>query len=342
MKAVVQDRYGTPDDLVLRDVPDPVAGSGQVRVRVRASSVHADVWHMITGRPYVLRLMGGGVRRPKNPIPGTDVAGVVEALGEGVTRFAVGDRVYGEVVRGFQWQNGGAFAELLAIDAEALWPMPERVSFEEAASVPTAGVIAMTNLIGGGREPLRGGQTAVINGAGGHLGTVVLQICKAWGAEVVAVDHTDKLASLDALGADRIVDYTSTDVVAHLRERDERVDLIFDVASTIAFPRCRAALRPGSGVYVRIGHDHYGAIGRRWLGAIPSFLGLLVLSIFYDGLAPLGAATDRTAVMDQLTEMLASGKLAPRIERTFPLAEVPDALRYLQSGQARGKIAIVP
>jgi NADPH:quinone reductase-like Zn-dependent oxidoreductase len=187
-------------------MPVPAVGAGDVRVRVRAASLHPDVWHVVTGRPAVLRLMGAGRTRPRQPIPGTDMAGVVEAVGPQVTRFRPGDAVFGETIPAMQWVNGGAFAEYVSVPEHLLALKPANVTFEQAASVPTAGYIALLNLpdlrqVGPGRRVL-------VNGAGGGVGTLVVQIAKAHGAHVTAVDTAGKLPMLRALGADVVVDYT--------------------------------------------------------------------------------------------------------------------------------------
>ena len=166
MKAIVQDRYGSPDDVLqLRDIDKPVVEDDEVLVRVRATSVHPDVWHVLTGLPYVLRMMGAGMRKPKNPVPGTDVAGHVESVGKNVTRFQPGDEVFGETIRGYQWTNGGAFAEYAAAPKEALALKPANVTFEQAAAVPTSALIALPALRGEGG--IRAGQKVLVNGAGG-------------------------------------------------------------------------------------------------------------------------------------------------------------------------------
>lgn len=198
MKAIVQERYGSPDHLELRDVEKPVVGDDDVLVRVRAASVHPDVWHVVEGRPYILRLMGAGFFRPKNPIPGTDMAGIVESVGKGVTRFQQGDPVFGETIAAQQWINGGAFAEYVSVPQDLLALKPDNITFEQAASVPTSGYIVLQNL----RDPsrLRPGQTVLINGAGGGVGALALELAKAYGAHVTAVDSTRKLGMLRSLG----------------------------------------------------------------------------------------------------------------------------------------------
>jgi NADPH:quinone reductase-like Zn-dependent oxidoreductase len=200
MKAIVQEKYGSPYDLALREVDRPLIGDDDVLVRVHAASVHPDVWHVVIGRPYVLRLMGAGFSKPKNPIPGTDMAGIVESVGKAVTRYRQGDGVFGETIATHQWTNGGAFAEYVSVREDWLALKPGNVTFEQAAAVPTSGFIALHNLrdasqVGPGRKVL-------INGAGGGVGALALQFAKAHGAHVTAVDSTNKLSMLRSLGAD--------------------------------------------------------------------------------------------------------------------------------------------
>ena len=234
MKAIVQHKYGSPGDaLRYQDVAQPVAGDGEVLVRVRAASVHADVWHVVTGRPYVLRLMGSGLLKPKNPIPGTDMAGIVEAVGKNVNQFKPGDAVFGECAKGFQWVNGGAFAQYVCVSPDALAIMPVNVSFEHAATVPTAGLIALHNLQNYGS--VQPGRRVLVNGAGGGVGSIALQLAKAYGAHVTAVDSPQKLDMLRALGADHVIDYTQT----NFTQRGEHYDLIFDVASNLSLSDCK-------------------------------------------------------------------------------------------------------
>jgi NADPH:quinone reductase-like Zn-dependent oxidoreductase len=214
-----------------------------VLVRVRAASVHADVWHVVTGWPYVLRLMGAGLRRPKNQVPGTDVAGVVEAVGASVTRFSPGDEVFGETMLGMQWRNGGAFAEYVAAPEDALALKPKHVGFEQAAAVPTSGFIAAANLQPG--RPIAPGQRVLVNGAAGNVGAIAVQLARAQGAQVTGVDHTDKLDLVRALGADHVIDYTAVDFTRGA----ERYDLLFDVASNLTVAAARRVLTP-TGMYV--------------------------------------------------------------------------------------------
>ena len=337
MKAIVQDRYGAPDDVLqLREIDRPGVGDDEVLVRVRAASVHADVWHVVTGRPYVLRLMGAGLQKPKNPVPGTDLAGVVESVGKDVTRFGPGDEVFGESHRRLQWVNGGAFAEYASAPQDALAIKPAGVSFEQAAAVPTSGFIALQNLQSGAR--IQPGQSVLINGAGGGVGAIAVQIAKAYGARVSGVDGTEKLEMVRLLGADQVIDYTQEDFT----QRGERYDLILDVASTLSLSDCKRALTP-TGVYVLIGHDHYGKATGRMFGSLPRFLKLVALSPFVRQLPALNFSIPKKKdVMAVLKELLEAGKLTPVIDRTYPLSEVREAMRHLQVGQARGKIIITP
>jgi NADPH:quinone reductase-like Zn-dependent oxidoreductase len=254
MKAVIQDKYGSPDALELREIDEPPIEDDEVLVRVRAASVHPDVWHVVTGLPYLLRLMGAGLLKPKNRIPGTDMAGHVEAVGKNVKEFRPGDEVFGETLRGLQWHNGGAYAEYVAVPEDMLALKPANVTFEQAASVPTTGYIVLMNLRG--KAQVKPGQKVLINGAGGGVGTLALQIAKAHGATVTAVDSTEKLDMLRSLGADQVIDYTQEDFT----RRDERFDLIFDIPGNHSFSDCRRVLTP-EGVYVLIGHDHFGQQG---------------------------------------------------------------------------------
>lgn len=333
MKAIVQGRYGPPEVLELREIDNPVVADDEVLVRVRAASVHPDVWHVVSGRPYALRLMGSGLRRPKNRVPGTDVAGRVESVGRSVTRFRTGDEVFGETVRGMQWRNGGAFAEYASVPAGALAHKPVNVTFEQAAAVPTSGLITLLNLPEGRLQP---GQRVLVNGAGGGVGAFAVQIAKARGAEVTGVDSTQKLDLIRSLGADHVIDYTRTDFT----RTAERYDLIFDIPGNHPFSACRRALTP-DGTYVLIGHDRFGAAGGRWVGSLPRFFRLLVLSPFVRQLPNLSFATpSKKDSMAVLKELLEAGKLTPVIDRNYPLGEVPAAIRYLAGGTARGKVVI--
>lgn len=335
MKAVIQNRYGPPAE-VLRtaDIPRPVPGEGEVLVRVRATSVHADVWHAISGVPLVLRLMGSGVRAPKNPVPGTDLAGEVVAVGAGVSSLRPGDRVFGEVTPTNQWRNGGAFAEYAAVPEDRLARIPERLNFLQAAAVPTAALIALTNLRDQGA--LRSGQRVLVNGAGGAVGVYAVQLAKALGAEVTAVDAPGKLDRLRGLGADEVIDYTRNDFT----QMGQRYDVVFDVVSQQPFSQVRRALQP-DGRFVLIGHDHYGRSGHRWLGSMGRMLPLMAASPFVKQLPGIAPTTPRAENLATIAQMLDSGAVVPVVDRrVFPLDEAVAAIEYLTTGQAEGRVVL--
>ncbi len=337
MRAIVQDRYGAPDEVLhLREVQIPEPASDEVLVRVRAASVNPDVWHAVSGYPRVMRLMGAGLRRQKQPIPSLDMAGEVEAAGRDVVDFRPGDAVFGETHDQIQWVNGGAYAEYVCVPQHVLSLKPEGITFEQAGSVPTSGIIALVNLRKHiGSKP---GQRIMINGAAGGVGSIAIQMAKASGAFVVAVDHTTRLDYMRTLGADEVLDYTQEDVT----RLDQRFDLIVDVASTLSLSDCRRIFKP-EGTHVVIGHDHYGVKGRRTLGGIPHFLGLMIRAQFDQHLDRSWFETmEKRDAMEILSGMIEGGQLTPIVARTFPLAEAPSAIHCLQAGQAPGRIVIVP
>jgi NADPH:quinone reductase-like Zn-dependent oxidoreductase len=333
MRAIVQDTYGSPDLLRVQEIAVPVAGEHEVLVRVRAAGLHPDVWHTVNGVPFALRLMSSGLRRPKQRVPGTDLAGIVESVGSGATRFGPGDEVFGEALRANLWRNGGTYAEFAAVHEDLLEPKPAGLTFEQAAAVPNAAKIAVQGLRDEGR--IRAGQRVLISGAGGGVGTAAVQLAVAWGAEVTGVDTTDKLDLLRELGASEVIDHTREDFT----EAGGRYDLILDVASIRPYREIRRALTP-EGTYVMIGHDHFGAVGRRWIGSLGRFLKLLVRSPFDRHLTGLRGATDPGDRLAVVRELIDAGRFAPVLDRSFPLEEVPAAIRYLETGAARGRIVI--
>ncbi len=335
MKAIVQEKYGSPDDLEFREVDKPPIGDDEVLVRVRATSVHPDVWHIVSGRPYVLRLMGAGFSKPKNPIPGTDMAGIVESVGKSVTQFRQGDEVFGETIGAHQWTNGGAFSEYVSVPQDLLALKPDNITFEQAASVPTSGFIALQNLREGKQLS---GQKVLVNGAGGGVGALALQLAKAYGAHVTAVDSTSKLSMLRSLGADEVIDYTKEDFT----RRGVRYDLIFDVPGNHPFSACQRALKP-DGRYVLIGHENFGASGKRVFGILPHFFKLMFLSRFVKQLrGPSSSLPSRQDTMAVLREFLEAGKITPIIDSTYPLSEVSEAFRHMIEDEPRGKVIITP
>jgi NADPH:quinone reductase-like Zn-dependent oxidoreductase len=333
MKAIAQDRYGPPDALELRELPEPEPREDEVLVRVRAASMHPDVWHAVTGFPRVLRLMGGGLRRPKNPVPGVDLAGVVEGVGLHATRFGRGDEVFGRTVTN-PWRNGGAFAEYVAARERLLERKPTTLTFEQAAAVPLSATIALRCLRDEGR--IEKGQRVLVNGAGGGVGTFAVQLAKAFGASVTAVDRADKLDMLRSIGADEVVDFAREDFT----RRGVHYDLILDVPGNRPFSECRRALTP-DGTYVLVGHDQFGAQGRLWIGSLGRFAKLIALSPFVRQLPGLRGSKEAEDLLAVVAALIEAGRITPVVDRTFPLEDVRDAFRYLVEGRARGKIVIV-
>jgi NADPH:quinone reductase-like Zn-dependent oxidoreductase len=305
-----------------------------VLVRVRATSVHADVWHAVTGMPYVLRLMGSGVRAPHQPIPGTDLAGEVVEVGPGVPGLAPGDRVFGEVTPANQWANAGTFAEYAVADAALLSAIPGGLTFEQAAAVPTAALIALMNLRDTGQ--LRAGQRVLVNGAGGAVGVWAVQIARALGATVAAVDGPGKLDLLRELGADPVIDYTRQDFT----QLGVRYDIVFDIVSKAPFRRIRDALEP-DGTFVLIGHDQYGSSGHRVLGSLGRVLPLLAVAPFVRQLPGIRSGPTRAENMAVIVDLLAQERIRPVVDdRVFDLAEVVTAIDYLTTGQAKGRVVV--
>ena len=333
MKAIVQERYGSPDVLELREIDRPDVEDDEVLVRVRAASVHADVWHAVHGVPYVLRIMGSGLRAPKHHVPGTDLAGQVESVGRNVTRFRPGDEVFGQTLTANLWRNGGAYAEFAAAPEARLElkPATSRSNRPQPSRRPDRSRCRRFAMRGG----LRSGQTVLINGAGGAVGTFAVQLAKAYGAEVTGVDAPGKLDMLRSIGADRVVDYTREDFT----QSGERYDLIIDIAGTRPWSASRRALSP-EGTYVLIGHDQYGGSGHRWFGSLGRFFKLMVVAPFVSQLHPFRGdqgprrPPGRHEGADRSREDHAGHR--PDV----PAEEVPEAIRYLASGQARGKIVI--
>ncbi len=335
MRAIVQDRYGSIADLRVANVPCPTLSDDEVLVKVMATSVHADVWHVVTGRPRILRLLGNGVFRPRRRVPGTDLAGIVCAVGNGVAEFQPGDAVFGEALLGMQWTNGGTYAQYAAANVRALAKMPDNVSFEQAAAVPTAGYIALLNLTGA--VEIAPAHEVLINGAGGAVGGIALQYAKSRGARVTAVEHTSKLDFVRQLGADDALDYTKSE----LDGCATRFDVILDVASTMPTKLWSRLLAPG-GKFVLIGHDHYGAKRRPWLGELPTMFSLMFRSIFDKRLPMNFAMPEKKDVMETLRTLLQSGQLRAPIGRLFPLERAPAALEALTRGDVIGRIVLTP
>lgn len=320
MKAIVQDVYGSPDVLQLREIEKPAIGGDEVLLRVSAAGVDQGVWHLMAGRPYLVRVAGVGFRAPKNPIRGLDVAGLVEAVGEQVTRLRPGDEVFG-VCR-------GSFAEYACAPAHRLVPKPANISFVQAAAVPVSGCTALQAVRD--RAKVRSGQRVLVIGAGGGVGTFAVQLAKLFGAAVTGVCSTSKVDLVRSIGADRVVDYAREDFAG-----GDRYDAILDTAGNRSLSQLRRALT-ADGTLVIVG----GEGGGRWLGGFDRQLRAQVLSVF--GRQKMGTwiATQPRDDLEALRELLEAGKVTPVVDRTFPLSEVADAIRYLRDGRARGKVVI--
>jgi NADPH:quinone reductase-like Zn-dependent oxidoreductase len=322
MKAIIQDRYGSPDVLQLREIDRPVVGDDEVLIRVHAAGIDRGVWHLMAGLPYLVRIAGFGLRAPKNPVRGLDVAGRVEAVGENVTEFQPGDEVFGTC--------NGSFAEYACARADRLAPKPANLTFEQAAAVPISGYAALQAVRDQGK--VRPGQRVLIIGAGGGVGTFAVQLAKAFGAEVTGVASTAKTELVRSIGADRVIDYTREDFV----DGRNRYDVILDIAGNRSLSHLRRALTR-EGTLVIVG----GEGGGKWLGGIDRQLRAELLSPFVRQKLGTWISKERPEDLEELRELLEAGKLMPIVDRTFPLSEVPEAIRYLREGRARGKVVIV-
>ena len=323
MTAVLQSRYGNVDVYREGVVPVPRPGPGQVLVRVRATTLHADIWHAMCGEPRILRLMGGGFLRPKNPVPGTDLAGEVVALGDGVDKFRLGDRVFGQTTGWNLWRNGGTFAPWAVAGAAGLAKIPDGIGFPEAASVATSGQIVLLNMP---LEPLVPGASVLVHGAAGCVGSLALQIAKARGARVVGVDLPAKLDLLRSLGADEAIDGATTDPTAG----EPRYDMVIDVLGLHPLRAWCRVLKP-AGHYVLIGHDQYGATRRTLLGGIPQMLDLVLRAPFVSQKVVFGPVKLSEPPLEMLARWLAEGAITPRIDSVVPLSELPRAVREVRS-----------
>jgi NADPH:quinone reductase-like Zn-dependent oxidoreductase len=323
MKAIVQDRYGSADVLEFRDIEEPATGENDVLIRVRAAGCGPDVWHIMAGEPYMARL-ALGLRRPKLRVRGWDVAGTVEAVGANVTEFRVGDDVMGTAEQ-------GSFAELAVTPADRVAPKPSAIGFEEAAAVPVSGVTALRAVRDEAR--VQPGQTVLVIGAAGGVGSFAVQIAKAFGATVTGVCSTSKIELVRSIGADDVIDYTREDFT----DGSRRWDAIVDTAGRRPLSQLRRALTE-KGSLVIVGGDG----GGRWTGGF--FRGVLrapIVSLFVgQRLRGLATKLEDRRNLQALTELIESGAVRPVIDRTYPLIEAPDAIRYLTEGHPAGKIVI--
>jgi NADPH:quinone reductase-like Zn-dependent oxidoreductase len=321
MQAIARDTYGPADGLELRTIDRPEIGGGEVLIRVHAAGVDRGVWHIMTGLPYPIRLAGYGLRAPRIPVPGADMAGVVEAIGGDVTRFAPGDEVFGIGV--------GAFAQYARAREDKLAPKPVNLSFREAAAVGVSGTTALQALRD--HAHVQAGQSVLIVGASGGVGSYAVQLAKAFGAEVTAVCSTSKVEMVRSLGADDVIDYAHTDFAASGR----RYDAIVDIGGNASLARLRRALAP-HGTLVIAGGETAG----RWLGGSDRQIRALVLSRFVGQTLTTFVAKENHEDLLVLKELIEAGKLTPAIDRAFPLAEAGQAISYLLEGHARGKVVI--
>ena len=312
MKAIVYERYGSPVVLELRDIDKPAVTDDGVLVRVGAASANPYDWHFMRGKPYFMRLMFGFFK-PKAHGLGADLAGEVEAVGKAVTRFRVGDSVFGE--------GAGAFAEYAAVPERTLALKPSNLSFEQAAAVPMAGLTALQSLRDSGK--IHAGQKVLIVGASGGVGTFAVQIAKSFGAEVTGVCSTKNVEMVRAIGADHVVDYTREDFT----RSEARYDLMLDTVGNRSLRECRRVLTPKA-VYVSIS------------GAMAHLIGTSMLKTFVSQDIEIPVAKRNKDDLEILKGLIEAGKLTPVIDRTYKLSEVRDAIGYLETGHARGKIVI--
>jgi NADPH:quinone reductase-like Zn-dependent oxidoreductase len=316
VRAITYTRYGTPDVLALSEVDRPFPGDHDLLIRVVAASVNRSDWETLVGRPFYARV--GGLFRPKTPTPGTDVAGVVEAIGTQVTAFSPGEEVFGDIM----YHGGRAFADYVCVkDSAVLVPKPESLSFVEASTLPQAGLIALQ----GTRDRIAPGDRVLINGAGGGAGILAIQLAKAAGAEVTGVDNGHKQAFMRSMGADRVIDYTAEDYTG-----SGKYDLILDFVCERSMFAIRRALAPG-GRYSIVGGRTRALLSAATLGRLLS-----------TGGRRLGVLMVRPNKEDltRIADMVTRGELHTHIDRVFPLEETADALRHLGEGLTLGKVVI--
>ena len=322
MKAAVRDDYGSADALRVRDVDRPVAAPGEVLVRVHAAGLDRGAWHIMTGRPYLIRIAGFGLRRPKNPGLGAELAGVIEAVGPDVTGLACGDTVFGT--------GTSSFAEYATARPRTLAQMPANLTAEQAAAVPVSGVTALQALRDQGR--VQPGQHVLIIGASGGVGTFAVQIAKALGAQVTAVCSTSKTDLVRSLGADHVIDYT----VGDLTDTARRYDLVLDLGGNRSLTTLRRLLTP-KGTLVFVGGEGHG----RLTGGLDRQLRAMALTPFVgQRLGGPWIAIVRRADLEALRVMIEAGSVTPVIDRVCALGEIPDAVRDLEGGRVRGKVVV--
>lgn len=325
MKAIVHDRYGPADTLQIRDLEIPKIKDDQVLVRVHAAGLDRGTWHIMMGQPYLMRLAGFGLRKPKDITLGSDVAGVVESVGRQVTGFQPGDKVFGTCLG----TGNGSFAEYATARANKLAHMPANASFEQAAAVPVSALTALQALRDHGR--VQPGQRVLIIGASGGVGTFAVQIAKALGATVTGVCSTAKLDFVRSLGADEVIDYTKTDIT----DTSKRYDLVLDIGGNRPVSQLRHVLTD-SGTLVFVG----GEDGDQWTGGMGRQLSAMLTSRFISQRIVMFICNENSKDLDVVAQLIEAGKLTPAIDRIYPLAAVPDAMRDLEAGRVRGKVVV--
>ena len=321
MKAIVHHKYGPPDVLKLEEIPKPTAGDDEVLVKVHAASANAGDWHLMRADPFLIRLMFGGLLKPKNKILGADIAGRVEAVGSNVRQFQPGDEVFGDLSGcGF-----GAFAEYVCAPESALALKPANTTFEEAAAVPLAALAALQGLRDKGQ--IQPGQRVLINGASGGVGTFAVQIAKAFGADVTGVCSTRNLDMVRSIGADQVIDYTQKDCT----QNGQRYDLILDTAAYRSASDYQRVLSP-KGTYVMVGGSTVRMFQMMILGPWISMTGNQKMDFLI--------SKPNQEDLGVLKDLIEAGKVVPVIDRRYKLSEVPEAMRYLEAGHTQGKVVI--
>jgi NADPH:quinone reductase-like Zn-dependent oxidoreductase len=323
MRAIVQDEYGADPEAVLRlaEIAKPTIGDDEVLVHVRAASVDRGTWHVMAGRPYLIRALGFGLRAPKAPNPGRSLAGTVESVGKNVTELAAGDEVYGSC--------DGSFAEYARVAVNKLALKPENLSYETAASCPISAIAALQAVRD--KAKVHAGQKVLIIGASGGVGTFAVQLAKAFGAEVTGVCSTAKVDMVRAIGADHIIDYTREDFTDGKR----RYDVILDTGGNRRLSQLRRALTT-TGTLVIVGGETEG----RWLGGFDRQIRAHLMSLVVSQNLGTLTSSENSADLVALKELIESGKVTPRVDKTYPLGDVPMAIRYMTDGHAGGKVVV--
>jgi NADPH:quinone reductase-like Zn-dependent oxidoreductase len=322
MRAIVQSQYGEADVLGTATIDRPAIGPSDVLVQVRAAGLDRGTWHLMAGKPYAIRLAGFGVRAPKNPVPGIDVAGVVVAVGGDVTRFQPGDEVYGI--------GKGTFAEYTAAPEHKLASKPSNLTFTQAAAVPVSALTALKAVCDVGR--VQPGQRVLVIGASGGVGTYAVQLAKAFGAEVTGVASTAKVDFVRSIGADHVIDYTREDFAAG----GVTYDVILDIGGSSTLARMRRALTP-TGTLAIVGGENGGS----WIGMDRQVRALAMSPFLSQRLATVMAKEHFTG-LERLTSLIEDGRIVPAVERAYALSDAPTAMRQLVAGRVRGKLVITP